>query len=298
MCDVTLLKYSNTNTYLIEGKSGAVLFDTGWAGTFPEFCKAIGEAGKKLQDISYIMISHFHPDHMGIAQEIADHGPVIVIADVQKPYIHSADIIFERSSDKDYRPIVDKKVRVITREESRSLFTSIGLAGEIIYTPGHSDDSVSLWLDEGILFVGDLNPLYELELHEGTEIGRSWHKLLALDPKKVYYGHAKPAVLCDEEKDVNTFGSRASSLGGTSSPGETSSPGGAPALDNNSRSSSDIYKLVSEIIRLINKGYSLDKIQRKTGADSTLVEDVNRMYLTHQNVGVQGILDRIEIKNK
>lgn len=69
------------------------------------------------------------------------------------------------------------------------------IEGELLHTPGHSDDSISLWLDEGSLFVGDLNPLYELELHKGTEIGKSWDKLLALDPKTVYYGHAKTAVL-------------------------------------------------------------------------------------------------------
>ena len=38
--------------------------------------------------------------------------------------------------------------------------------------------------------------------------------------------------------------------------------------------------------------------QKKTGADMAFIEDVSRMYLTHQNVGVQGILDRIEIKNR
>ena len=32
------LRYSGTNTYLIEGERGAILFDTGWAGTFPAFC--------------------------------------------------------------------------------------------------------------------------------------------------------------------------------------------------------------------------------------------------------------------
>ena len=42
----------------------------------------------------------------------------------------------------------------------------------------------------------------------------------------------------------------------------------------------------------------MEKIHRKTGAEPGFIEDVNRMYLTHQNVGVQGILDRIEIKNK
>ena len=74
---VTELKYSATNTYLVRGKKGLLLFDTGWAGTFPQFCRALGEAGCSLQEIRYILISHYHPDHMGIAQEIASRGPRI-----------------------------------------------------------------------------------------------------------------------------------------------------------------------------------------------------------------------------
>ena len=46
-------------------------------------------------------ISHFHPDHMGIAQEIADYGPVIVITDFQKNYVHSSDGILTKDSKKD-----------------------------------------------------------------------------------------------------------------------------------------------------------------------------------------------------
>ena len=60
-----------------------------------------------------------------------------------------------------------------------------GIAGEILHTPGHSDDSISLLLDDGSLFVGDLNPLYELELHKGTKIYESWEQLLARNPVKV-----------------------------------------------------------------------------------------------------------------
>ena len=69
----------------------------------------------------------------------------------------------------------------------------MGIHGEIVYTPGHSDDNISLCLDDGSLFVGDLNPLYELELYQGTLIEESWNKLLALKPVTVYYGHAKKA---------------------------------------------------------------------------------------------------------
>ena len=58
------------------------------------------------------------------------------------------------------------------------------------------------------------------------------------------------------------------------------------------------YKLVSRVIKYIDKGYNVDRIRKKTGADRELIEDINRMYLTHPGVSIQGILDRIEIKNR
>ncbi len=283
---ITLLKYSNTNTYMIEGEKGAILFDTGWAGTFPLFCAELGRLGKKLNDIEYLVISHFHPDHYGIAQEIADKGPVILVCDVQKEYIHASDAIFEKDKRMQFYPIRDDKVKLISLSESRRILAGLGIDGELLHTPGHSDDSVSLWLDEGSLFVGDLNPLYELELHKETEIGRSWDKLLALNPKTVYYGHAKTAVLDTKEKDKDPLAQNVSK--------------NKSVTDNTGDSvdRSKWYDLVADIMKYIDKGWQLDRIVKKTGADPVFVEDVTRMYLTHTNVGVQGILDRIEIKNK
>ena len=93
---IKLIKYCTTNTYLIKGTNGSLMFDTGWAGTTAAFTKAMGEQGEKVQDITYILISHFHPDHMGIAQDISDMGPAILVADVQKDYIHTSDKIFKK----------------------------------------------------------------------------------------------------------------------------------------------------------------------------------------------------------
>ena len=115
--------------------------------------------------------------------------------------------------------------------------------------------------------VGDLNPLYELELFKGTQTGDSWDKLLALDPAVIYYGHAKTAQLK-----------------------QPAAAGAEPDEDKE--------ELVGLIMKLIDKGYTLDKIRKKTGADAVFIEDVTRMYLTHPGVSVQGILDRIEIKGR
>ncbi|MBP3901825.1 MAG: MBL fold metallo-hydrolase [Blautia sp.] len=208
------LKYSSTNTYIIEGTNGLLLFDTGWAGTFRAFCREMGEKGIPVQKISYILISHFHPDHCGIAQEIADCGAVIAVPDVQHDFIHSADRIFEREPEKRFCPIDDRNIRLIDLKDSRSFLAEIGIDGEIIDTPGHSDDSISLLLDDGSLFVGDLNPLYELEMHQGTQIGQSWEKLLARKPTAVYYGHAKTTHLEERQSRsdaVNVAGRQSNS---------------------------------------------------------------------------------------
>ncbi|MCR5687004.1 MAG: MBL fold metallo-hydrolase [Lachnospiraceae bacterium] len=259
------LKYSNTNTYLIKGDSGMLLFDTGWAGSFPAFCSCMGGLGIPVQDISCILISHYHPDHMGIAQEISDIGPTVAAADVQKEYIHSADAVFAKENNTSFRPIDDEKVIILPTGGSREFLKRLGISGEIIHTPGHSDDSISLCLDSGCMFVGDLNPLYELELHRNDLIGKSWEKLLVRLPKKVFYGHAKTAVLGEDAA--------------------------AECEDK------DLYALVSKITGLIDRGTSPDRIRKKTGAGPEFIEDVSRMYLTHRDIGVQGILDRIESRH-
>ena len=189
------LKYGNTNTYLIKGKEKYILFDTDWAGTFERFCQAIKSIGIQIQDIEYLFLSHFHPDHMGIAGQLADLGIKIVVVDIQKDFVHFSDEIFVKEKNKSFIPIDDAKVILISIDESRSFFEKLGIQGEIIETPGHSDDSVSIWLDDGMLLVGDLNPLYELPLHEGTQIADTWNKLLKMRPNKICYGHAKTAIL-------------------------------------------------------------------------------------------------------
>ena len=264
------IKYSTTNTFLIKGEKGSILFDTGWAGTLTQFCHAIGEAGEKVQDINYILISHFHPDHMGIAQEIADMGPVICAADIQKDFIHSSDRILMKDKNASFVPVKDENIRFFGLDDSRAFLKELGIDGCVLATPGHTDDSISLMLDSGEVFVGDLNPLYELELHRGTQIEQTWNMLMSMKPKKVYYGHARTADL-----KTNPLGI----LFGKSAP-------------------DDIYSLVKRITKYVDKGVPKETIADKTGADIVFIEDVTRMYVTHPGVSVQGILDRIEIKGK
>ncbi|MBR4467072.1 MAG: MBL fold metallo-hydrolase, partial [Clostridia bacterium] len=131
---ITELHYSVSNNYLIEGRRGHLLFDTGWAGTLPLFLHALGEIHIPVQSIDYILISHFHPDHMGIAEEIADLGPRIAVMDVQRNYIHAADAVFAKEKKSAFRPIKEEKVRFVPLSASREFLSEIGLDGEILHT--------------------------------------------------------------------------------------------------------------------------------------------------------------------
>ena len=274
------LHYGRTNTYLIKGHSGFLLFDTGWAGELDQFYKAIGQFKIRIEDIKYLVISHFHPDHMGLAGQLSELGISVVIADLQKEYVHHADQVFIKENNKDFIRLDDKTLTIINLSDSRSFLKELGIKGELLHTPGHSDDSVSLLLDEGIVLVGDLNPLYELELHKGSAIADSWSLIFdrakavsKADQLRVYYGHARPA-----EKSLNAFRTT--------------------AVKDISPKRSTTNDTVSCIIKLLGKGYPIEKIIRKTGADREFVTDVVRMCVTHPGISIEGILDRIEIKGR
>ena len=70
------LRYGNTNTFFIQGIGGGLLVDTDFAGTLPAFYRAIKEHNIKSSDISYVLATHYHPDHIGLISELIKQGAV------------------------------------------------------------------------------------------------------------------------------------------------------------------------------------------------------------------------------
>ncbi|HAO69061.1 MAG TPA: hypothetical protein DCR31_03190, partial [Ruminococcaceae bacterium] len=55
------LRYGNTNTFYIPGAGGGLLVDTDWAGTLPQFFRAIKAAGIEMKAITTMLVTHYHP---------------------------------------------------------------------------------------------------------------------------------------------------------------------------------------------------------------------------------------------
>ncbi len=191
------LKYGNTNTFYIPGKEGGLLIDTDYAGTLPLFFHAVKAAGIAVSDIRYLLATHYHPDHIGLAGELQQLGVKLVIADVQLDQVHYADKIFARDKRLRYVPPDEKTAAVIRIDESRDFLRKLGISGEIIHTPSHSPDSITLILDDGDCFPGDLEPLAYLAAYDGTNpaLQRDWDAVLKHHPKRILYAHANEQIL-------------------------------------------------------------------------------------------------------
>jgi glyoxylase-like metal-dependent hydrolase (beta-lactamase superfamily II) len=185
--------YHATNYYVLADSSPRLLIDAGWPGSFPEMQHASNRKGIRLADIQYQLVTHYHPDHAGLAQELKRLGVKLIVIETQ---VAAIPLLRDHVKPQDnFTDIMPEGNIVLSVDESRAFLEGIGIAGEIVSTPGHSDDSVTLILDEGIAFTGDLtSPLSVPENPEDLSY-QSWQRIRAKGVSIVYPGHGPPWYL-------------------------------------------------------------------------------------------------------
>ena len=193
---VTKIKYGNTNTFLIKGTKANILIDTDYAGTLYAFYKAIKDNGIKISDIDYLLATHYHPDHIGIAGDLMEHGVKLIIMESQLHYVHYSDPVFAKEPYLNYKSIDESKGEILSFADASSFLFSIGIKGDILPAPSHSEDSIIITLDDGTVIAGDLEPYEYLEAYEENDkLKADWGKLLSLNPKRILYAHANEKIL-------------------------------------------------------------------------------------------------------
>ncbi len=186
MPNIVNVGYDSTNYYVIETSATKLLIDVGWPGTLPKLLHALERTGIALSGIAYLLATHYHPDHAGLAQELKQKGLKLIVLENQvaaipmlkqyiKPKYGYVDITLHDN------------IHVHTTE-SRQFLCRLGMEGEIIATPGHSDDSVTLILDTGAAFIGDLPPVPISDdlIHPALQ---SLERLRAYKVRMLYPGH-------------------------------------------------------------------------------------------------------------
>jgi glyoxylase-like metal-dependent hydrolase (beta-lactamase superfamily II) len=135
----------------------------------------------------YGLATHYHIDHAGLAQELKQAGIPILVLDVQVPTIPLMKTWIKPQDQ--YMEITMHDNVMISFAESRLVLERIGIPGEILHTPGHSDDSISLLLDDGSVFTGDLTRPAFIGVEDPAVVLASWQLLRERGAIRVYPGH-------------------------------------------------------------------------------------------------------------
>jgi endoribonuclease LACTB2 len=168
------------------------MVDAGWPGSLPALKSQLRVYGIQPAEIRFVLITHTHPDHAGLAQDIKQMaGARLILHEKQIPFLPELEASFKDKGG--YTPIVVEPSDVVLGADNRRVLERLGIRGEVIETPGHSDDSVSLALDSGLGFIGDLHlPQFASDEIAAAVTRASWQKLLAHGVKTFYPAHGEP----------------------------------------------------------------------------------------------------------
>src|SRR5436190_2914150 len=75
--------YDSTNYYVLADTAPRLLIDVGWPGTLPKLQHQCKRLGIQLTDIKHFLITHYHPDHAGLAQELKRTGCKLIVIEDQ-----------------------------------------------------------------------------------------------------------------------------------------------------------------------------------------------------------------------
>ena len=191
--NVINIGYGSTNYYAIEHQKKYLLIDTGMPGTLGKMTSQLRKYGINLNAVHHLIVTHFHPDHCGIAQELQSLGVELMISRTQLSFLESANNFLKKLHN--YKEIEVNPNNIINENDKSAFTNRFGIPGYILHTPGHSEDSISIIIEGVGIFTGDL-PFpnhYMIESNEKVDI--SWSQLRSTNEKKVFPGHGDPFSL-------------------------------------------------------------------------------------------------------
>lgn len=206
------------NTYLVEAPRGLVLVDTGLPGSEKRIFNAVRKLGRQPKEIKLVLLTHRHPDHIGSAAAVKRvTSATLASHPFEKPYVAGTLMVsmprawslkgrivrrlitITQWTMRLFRIIKYRPVYVDRAADEESVLEGVGLDGSVVWTPGHTKGSITLFLNRPkVAIVGDLlrgkgGKLVEPLLMESiSQTHASVERVLELGPELICPGHGKP----------------------------------------------------------------------------------------------------------
>jgi glyoxylase-like metal-dependent hydrolase (beta-lactamase superfamily II) len=142
------------NAYLVRGADGLLLVDSGTPGSAKRILASIEGIGAEPGDLRTIVLTHWHPDHMGSAAELRRlTGARIAIHELDAPVLAGRE---RPAKGRRTMGLLLRVFRVAPVVADLTVGSGDVLGGlEVIHVPGHTAGSIALRRADGIVFSGD-----------------------------------------------------------------------------------------------------------------------------------------------
>ena len=147
--------------YLIYGRR-ICLIDCGVASSQGIIFGYLHKTGRSPEEISRLIFTHAHPDHIGGGKGILRAARCVTAAHgADKAWIEDVDLQYKERPIMNFSSLVEGSFQIDQElKDGDILDLGEGKSLRVIHTPGHSRGSVSFFLEEeGALFSGDAVPM-------------------------------------------------------------------------------------------------------------------------------------------
>ena len=203
------------------------MIDTGYEHSLKDVEAKLNKHDIELSDIKYVFLTHAHDDHAGFLNELLgkNENLKVIMSDKSMPTLKRGQNSFEGGCSTVLAWIFGKLMGVVGKAEHRfpaidekynDRFIEITetnkeeleeiLQGTILFTPGHTADSISLKVDNAI-FCGDaaMNDFPSIKrlmilIEDTADFEKSWDTLLDEDANTIYPAHGRPFSKSDLAK--------------------------------------------------------------------------------------------------
>jgi hydroxyacylglutathione hydrolase len=209
MHEITHIRLTFVNAYLIKTGEGFILVDTGLGFHLERLENELASSGCLPGSLKLVIVTHGDFDHAGNCAKLREkYNCKIAMHKDDLPMVESGQRVKRNNSS------FKSGIHFLLRKLFRKKFTfdrfspdilldegqrldEYGLKASVIHIPGHTKGSIGILTDGGDLFAGDTftnrgKPEPASLIENKVELDRSLARLKRMDINRIYPGHGDP----------------------------------------------------------------------------------------------------------